>query len=301
MVYAGPVPGQNQRLGFRNEMLSNALESALKGSPRPLYDLLGRHSGLPGTRANMGIVQAFAEECAIRGETTERLVVTMAALDADMAPGGTELEILPMCGVMALGVRASKDERAVDRALLTLHGAAEDLRFRVRDCVPIALGRMGESMGDALVERVRSWMDGFFHAAAVLRGISDPNWLSRITRVDPVVTRLDEAFQLADKAERSASRYPGYKALVDALSSAPGAVATRFGVPVFDAMVQWCTTKEPTLRDAITANLKSSRLEGRYAPEIARVRAALEASAPVRRDADRIVKGTRGRGKRGRR
>jgi hypothetical protein len=281
-------------------MLSNALEAALKGSPRSLYDLLARASGLPGARANMGIVQAFAEECALRGASTDRLVVTMATLDADSAPGGTELEILPMCGVAALGARAARDEGVLDRALLTLHDAADDLRFRVRECVPVALARIGGAMGDALVERVRGWMDGYFHAAAVLLALADTNWLSRLSRPDTVLDRLEEAFALAANAERSAARYPGYKALVDALSSVPASVAARFGVPVFDRMVVWSASQNPTLRDAVEANLAGSRLQGRFAPEIARVRAELARTAPVRRDADRVVRGTRGRGRRGR-
>jgi hypothetical protein len=284
------------RLGFRNESLAQALESALSGSPRPLYAELARCSGLPGTRANMGIVRAFAEECAIRGAACDSLVVTMASIDADAAPGGTELEILPMCGVMALGVRAARDRGAVDRALMTLHDAADDLRFRVRECVPLALARIGETMGDALLERVAGWMDGYFHAAAVLLALADPAWLSHLQRSELAIARLNEAWTLAANAERAAQRYPGHKALVDALSAAPAALASRFGVVVLDAMIPWCQTKEPALRDAIEENLASPKLR-RLALDTERVRAELAKTAIVRRDADRVVEGTRGRGK----
>jgi hypothetical protein len=293
----GPSGG---RLGFRNEALAQALEAAIQGSPRSLYSELARHSGLPGVRANMGIVRAFAEECALRGAPSDRLVVTMAATDADAAPGNTELEILPMCGVMALGARAARDRAAVDRALLGLHAAADDLRYRVRDCVVLALARIGESLGDALLDRVRTWMDGYFHAAAVLRALADPAWLSHVSRAELAVARVHEAWELAATAERSAARYPGRKALVEALGETPAAVAARFGVVVLDAMVPWCETHDPDLRDAIGRNVESPKLS-RFFGDVERLRKALERSAPVRRDRDRVVEGTRNRGKRARR
>jgi hypothetical protein len=220
----------------------------------------------------------------------------MATMHVDTAPGASKYEILPMCGVAALGARAASDASAM-RALAVLHECAEDLRYRVRDCVAIALSRIGEQRGDALVHDLAAWMDGFFHAAAVLTALADPSWLAKIPTPDAVIARLDEGFILAKDAPRASARYPGYKALVDALGVAPSVAALRFGVPVFDLLVRWSTVKEPILRDAIAKNLEGPKLAGRFAPEIARVRAALEASAPVRRDPTTYVGPTRGRGR----
>jgi hypothetical protein len=108
---------------------------------------------------------------------------------------------------------------------------------------------------------------------------------------------MDEAFALAEEANRAVERYPGYKALLDALGSAPGALAMRFGVIVFDMLVRWAKTKHPLLREIVSKNLKSSALSGRYASEIVRVRAALENSAAPPRNPDHYVGPTRGRGK----
>jgi hypothetical protein len=65
-------------------------------------------------------------------------------------------------------------------------------------------------------------------------------------------------------------------------------------------LVRWSATKEPFLREAIEKNLTGSKLAGRFAPELARVRAALEATAPVRRDPTTYVGPTRGRGRKSR-
>jgi hypothetical protein len=178
-----------------------------------------------------------------------------------------------------------------------LHAAADDLRFRVRDAVPRGLARIGATRGDALVADVAPWMDGFFHAAAVLLALANEAWLTRVADHAEAARRLDEAFVLARDAARATFRYPGHKALVDALAVAPGACAARFGVPIFDLLERWAQVKEPILREAVAKNLRGARLANRFAPDIARVERALAASEPERRDPRSYVGPTRGRGK----
>ena len=224
------MPAHSQ--GFRSEALTRALDVAIGGDARALYDLLARMGGLPGPRVNSGVVLAFANECAARGTKADALVAKMATLDVDAAPGASKYEILPVCGVAALGARAASDAAAM-RALATLHDCAEDLRFRVRDGVADALARIGEVRGEPLVHDLASWMDGYFHAAAVLRALADPRWLTRIKSASAVVERLDEGFELAKNAPRATARYPGFKALIDALTSRPrrsGGALRRAGV-----------------------------------------------------------------------
>jgi hypothetical protein len=262
-----------------------------------LYKALGLASGLPGTRMNITLANAFATECSAHGEKADALAFTMATLDADEAPGATELEFLPVCGVLALGARAALDANVRPKVLPVLHDLSEDLRYRVREVVPHALARIGEKTGDALLRDVAGWMDGFFQAAAVLVALADARWCDTLNDAELVVTRLDEAYALAKNASRSASRYPGHKALVEALGVAPGALAVRFGVHVFDMLERWAVTEMPELRDAITKNLKSSKLAGRHANEVERVHAAVKKNLPPPRDPTVLVQGMRGRGK----
>lgn len=288
--------------GLRSETISTALGEALaapksEAARMRLYKALGLASGLPGTRMNITLANAFATECAAHGAKADPLAFTMAGLDADEAPGATELEFLPVCGVLALGTRAALDPKARPKVLALLHDASEDLRFRVREIVPHALARIGERGGDELLAAVAPWMDGYFQAAAVLLAMADPRWLDAMNDADLVVARLDEAYALAKNASRSASRYPGHKALVEALGVAPGALAVRFGVPVFDMLERWSKTEMPELREAITKNLKSSKLAGRHAAAVERVHAAVTRNLPPPRDPTIIVHGTRGRGK----
>jgi hypothetical protein len=280
----------------KREALVAVLDEALRGTPRPLYNHLARNSSLPSPRANEALLTDFADMCGTRGKAVDALLETMATIDADYAQGGTEFEFVPMCGVAGIGARASAGDKDYPKLLELLHVAADDLRFKVRDTVPLALARIGASRGDVLVHEVAPFMDGLFHSAAVLRALAIPGWLTKINDSATTVLRLDQAFWLLDKAPRSASRYPGYKALVDAMMVTPGIVAARFGVPVFDAMVSWSKSTEPVLREAIEKNLVGSKLAGRHQVDMLRVREALDGSAPVRRDPLTYVGPTRRRG-----
>ena len=279
--------------------MQTAFQEGIAGRPARLYVLLSNASGLPGTRVNMTIAQAFAVECVGLGKVSDKLVFEMCNLDADRAPGDSGGEFLPVCGVLALGARAATDKTPALRkkALPILHALSEDFRFRVREVVPVALGRIGAVMGDALVHEFASWTDGFFQGAAALNAMAQPNFLPTIDDADAALARLDEAYALAKNAARSASRYPGFKALVDALGTAPAALATRFGVPVFDHLAVWSNTEMKELRGAVETAIRSGKLTSRYAQEVKRVQAALDASVPPPRDPTLAVKGMRGRGK----
>jgi hypothetical protein len=291
--------------GLRGDALVATFAQAIEGRPERFYIQLGIQSGLPGTRMNLVLAQGFAMECVLRGKAADKLAFAMAALSPEAAPGASEREFLPVCGLLALGARAAsekKDTTLRKKVVAILHEASEDVRFRVREIVPIALAKIGATVGDPLVYDLASWMDGFFQAAAVLLAMAQPNFTPVIEDADAALARLDEAYALARDASRSMSRYPGRKALVDALAIAPTALAAHFGVPVFDHLVTWSNTEMPELRLAIEAPLRNEKLASRYAPDIKRVRAALAASLPPPRDPTMAVQGMRGRGKkRGRR
>lgn len=285
--------------GLRNPAITAALDEAVRGSFDKLYRALALASGLPGPRMNIGVALAFANECAARGRAADKVIDKLASLDAELAPGASELEFLPVCGVVAVGVRAAKekDRKARAKALAFLHDMTEDLRFRVREAAAASLARIGGSDPDGTVREVASWMDGYFQAAGVLRALAEPGWLDAIQDAESVIERLDEAFILARDAPRSAVRWPGWKALHEELGRVVAPVAARFGVPVFDKMIEWSAVEMPELREAIEKNLRDGKLGGRFTPEVERVRAALKKSAPVPRDPTLARQGMRGRAK----
>lgn len=288
----------------RRPTLTAAVDRAIAGDRKALIELLCRGSGLPGPRANVDLALSFAAECASRGKSADALVTYFTTLDPELAPGGgsgtygagSELEFLPICGVMACGARAAKDERARGPMLALLHDAAEDLRFRVRDAVPLALEAAGVAMGDALVAHVGEWMDGYFHAAAVLRAIVRMPWLAQVKDTAGVCELYERAFSLAEAAPRAAARYPGFKALAEALSLAIAPLAARVGVPFFDMLASLSRCKDPVLRELVTGALSKGNLVARHRADVTRVLAAFSSTAKPVRDPRSLPGPTRKRG-----
>ncbi|MDP9033262.1 MAG: hypothetical protein M3O50_00520 [Myxococcota bacterium] len=278
--------------------LGRALDEAVAGRQGRLFDLLARGSHLPGTRMNAPLAEAFAAACRSRGARADPVALALARLSAAEAPGATSLEFLPVCGVAALGSRAAADKDVRGAFLLELHARADDLRFRVRDAVVDSLARIGEAAGDALAVDVTAWMDGYFHAGAVVRALARETWLSTLHDGDVVAARVDEALALARDAPRAAARWPGHKALLDALSTSLVPVVIRFGAPMFDLLERWSVIQDPALREVIAGLLSAPKLAGRFGKEMERVRRSLKTSLPAPRNPDHDVGPTRDRSRR---
>jgi hypothetical protein len=284
-------------IGLQSDHLEKQLEAAIGGDRDPLYKHLARLSGLPGTRPNLPFAERFGEVVASHGKAADGLVVALVSLDENEAPGASAWEFLPVCGVYALAARAAKDDKAYRKSLARLHSLADDARFRVRDAVVAALVHLGTMCKVQLLDDVQPWMDGYHHAAAVILAIASEPLIHVLDGYASVEARLEEAFVLLENAPRSAARYPGHKHLVEAMSNTPRIVAARFGVPAFDQLARWTRTDDPDLRAIIRANLTGTRLVGRYASEIERVKAALAKTAPPVRNPDHNFGPHRSRGK----
>lgn len=288
--------------GLRSAELSSALERAVEGKPADLYRQLELQSGLPGPRVNMNLGIAFAHECARLGPKVDELTYAMANLPPDEARGASGKEFLSVCGVLAIGARAmlAKGSSALDLALSLLEEKADDPRFRVRDAVPTALAMIGSRMKEQLADRAETWMDRYFQAAAAVRALADPRWLETFgydAHGQPIHL-LHLAFVLAHEAPRSAFRYPGHKALVEALGWTPKAVARRFPQQMFDRYAIWAEyVKVPELREAILKNLDDAQIKKPFRDEIKRVKDLIEVGKGPPRDPTILRHGTRGRGK----
>lgn len=284
------------------DLVADAAGSAGTKARDDLFRRLELGSGLPGPRANLPLALDFAQACAGLGAQSDELAFALANDPPDERRSSSAREFLAMCGVLAVAARAqhAKEDAVHTRAVALLEARADDVRFRVREAIPIALSMLGARMKVDLVPAVEPWMDRYFHAAAVINALSEPAWLETFTTDEHAgpLGLLDAAFILAHDAPRSAVRYPGHKTLVEALAKAPRALAKRFGVPVFDLLSKWSAyVKIPDLRAAILANLDDTSMKKSFANEIRKVKDLVEGSKKPPRDPSRIVAGMRARGK----
>lgn len=285
---------------LRDPALLTAIEEAVAGDARKLFEFLPPKSGLPGLKPNYPLAQAVAEQIAAFGRKGNGLVRALCDLDSERASAESSRVFLPMCGVLALAARWKAN---VDRggAMARLQVLAEDDRRPVRDAVVVALRSMASSAEDAFFENLAAWMDGYLQAATVLDALSDRHVLDGLTNPEPVLDLLDRAFVLAESAPRAHQRTQGYRVLVRVLGEAPAAIMTRFPDKVAAWLADRATTKSKDLRESIERGIERARKAGHGEARVEEVARALEESAPPRRDPLTYVGPTRGRGrKRGR-
>ena len=184
--------------------------------PANLCDLLERGSGLPGPRPNLDLGRDVGEAIAARAGRADALLRAM--LDA-------RSEFVVVVAALALAYRwvLGIDPRGAASALQLL---AEDERRHVRGAVVEALRISIAARGEAAVEELSAWTDGYLQAHAVLAALADRALLSGLASPAPVLARLEEAFVLADVSPRAAERSQGVRTLRRDL---PHQVATLAG------------------------------------------------------------------------
>ena len=281
---------------LRDPALAQALALAITTRDRGIFRMLGPLSGLPGPRPNVALARALADDVTRAGHRADAFVRELLALDADRAPPGSAGEYFPFVGALALAARhrAGIDPKG---AIDDLHTMAEDVRKLVRSGVVLALREVAHGRERDLPDLLAGFMDGYLHAAVALEALTGRDVLTAIGDASGVVARLDDAFRMVEEAPRAHERTQGLRSLVHVLGVAQAAALVRFPRELLPWLTERAATKHPDLRRAIDDTLARFRDGGHAATVVADVRRALAASAPVRRDAARVVDGTRGRGK----
>ncbi len=275
--------------------LDESIARALRGDASELYAFLSRSSGLPGERANLMLARAFAQAVAMDPRGPD-LATRMATISADEAPGGSPLEFIPLCGVLAAGACGARQPSSREAMLRIIHDACDDLRFRVREAAPEALAQIGAHEGSALLAEIESFVEGYFHASVLLDALVSPAWMPKVDDAAAVVDVLTRAFDLADEAPRSAARWPGYKALTASIEKSIAPLALRFGEPILAAAAGFARTRDPHLREMVVRSLDDKKLRSRFPSELSQALGTLSAAKKPLRDPRAADRPTRKRG-----
>lgn len=293
---------------IRSDRLAVALERALAGDTADFFELLRRGSGLPRSaagaagpssgrnsapRPNVELARAVGGDLARHEGRAERLIVALAQ---------AEDEYPRVVAAMALAARslpgadARRSRARVEQALADLQELAEDPRQIVRSGVVEALRLRLAALGEPAVVDLAAWTDGYLQAHVALEALSDRTWLTTLPSSEALLARLDEAFRLADDSPRSAERSQGMRALRRGLPAQIAVFAARF-----PETVAWLEKKtactRPETREVVEGAIRALRRVVLSDVEAGRLAALMEASAKPRRDADRVVHGTRRRGR----
>jgi hypothetical protein len=234
-------------------------------SPGDREAYLQEHSGLPGPRGNLELLDAAAD---VAGADELR---RWAAIGPDDAGTNEPRGFLVMCGVAGLGRLAVEgDPDAIGE--LRIH--ANDPRWRVREAVAIALQRIGDADRDGMQAIAEAWAVGTaFERRAAVAAVAEPRLLrdpAGARRAAALLDRITASFA----QDTSGRRGEGPVALRKALGYAWSVVIVadpEEGEPTFE---RWLASDDADVRWICRENLKKARLERMDAGWVARCREA---------------------------
>ena len=129
-------------------------------------DYLKEHSGLPGPRADLELLQIVSD----LGD--EQFFMECLDYNEIIAPTNTPGEFIAACGVTGLGSLISSGKLQYYELLRKY---ASDSRWRVREGVAFALQIIGKKDFDSLIDRIGDWKEGNpYEKRAVVAGLCEP-------------------------------------------------------------------------------------------------------------------------------
>jgi hypothetical protein len=202
---------------------------------------LKKHSGLPGARANLELVEAVGEEA-----DADRLWRLSASRD----------EFLALCGTAGLGKVALMEPSTV---MTWLQELASDPRWRVREGVAIALQRIGREDMPHLLGEMKAWSgEGHYVQRAAAAGLCEPALLKERGHAVQTLVILDQiTTSLAASRDR---KDDGFRVLRQALGycwSVAAAAAPENARPYFE---KWMQSKDKDVAWVMTSNLGKVRM-----------------------------------------
>jgi hypothetical protein len=205
---------------------------------------LKKHSGLPGPRANLELVQAVGDEA-----DSDRLWRFSASAD----------EFLALCGTAGLGKVALMEP---DTVMTWLRELASDRRWRVREGVAIALQRIGRESMPHLLAEMQVWAgEGPYIQRAAAAGLCEPALLKQSSSAVQVLAILDRiTSSLAAATDRRMGE--DFKVLRQALGycwSVAAAAAPDNAQPYFE---KWLRSTNKDVAWVMRSNLSKARMAG---------------------------------------
>lgn len=237
-------------------------EAAYRTAPdREAY--LRAHSGLPGPRGNLELIDA-ASAVSDRSDL-ER----WAALDPDIAPENTPGVFLACVGTVGLGRLVASGDRSL---LPKLRQLSNDPRWRVREAVAMALQAWGDVEAGGLVDEMERWAVGSpLEGRAAMAALCEPRLLSdrrtvlgALTVLEILTLSVRDAVDGGDRNVRVLRQALGYG------WSVAIAADVAIGLPAFEP---WLSERHPDVRWIVRENLAKARLRKLVPDWVERARA----------------------------
>jgi hypothetical protein len=235
---------------------------------------LEQESKLPGPRANLALILAFADSCAARPQV-EIMPVLEQWLNTpiSVAPVNTPAEFPVACAAAGVAARLAVDDAGRGRLTAILEKAARDERWRTREGVVLGAQRAGERNPEVIVKLAESW--GAFRepyleraAVAILAHkslLKDPD-IARMALdlTGDIIARLQSLPSALRKTE-------GNRVLEQALGYVISMFVAALPEEGFARMERWLMEADEPTRRIINTNLGKARLTKAFPTQVARM------------------------------
>lgn len=212
---------------------------------------LMQESGLPGPRANLELMQAVAEV----GD--ESRFLHWLNYTPDVAPVNTPQEFLACCGTVGLGKLVKDGETEYLEQLRLL---ASDPRWRIRECVAMALQIYGEEHMEDLITEMEKWAKGNnYEKRAAAAALCEPKLLTQKEQASKVLQILEtitySVMEIADRKDE------GFEALKKGLAYCWSVAIVAFPDEGKQRFEKLMTVNDKDIRWIVKENLKKERLK----------------------------------------
>lgn len=246
------------------------LTAYLAGQPDDsLQAYMMEQSNLPGVRANLELVAAFAEligttvtQPGARVDRVEALLDSWAQLPLERAPVNHPREILPAAAAEAYGAVAAARPDWWDDELSKLHRLTSDPRWRTRDMVVKGLQRMCDADWSRTCAALVGWAgDAPFAARAAVAAVAESRLLEDKARAEDALAVQANAVSTFMGIAPERRRDEDVRALRQALGYTLSVVTAASPETGFHLMEELAALPDPDIVWIVRENMKKKRLQ----------------------------------------
>ncbi len=221
-----------------------------------LSQFLIHHSNLPGRRANLELIHAFADV-----NRNSPRVMKWTEISEEDADVNDPKAFLVFCAVVSLGqiYTETRDEKILHR----LKEMANDTRWRVRECVAFGFQRIGEHEFTLLKEIFSDWLHSAnnYERRCILVSLAQPSFLNE--------ERAEYCLEIANKIleELIIDEDESFRVLKKGLDFAISVYVSEAPTAGFMFMNSWIG-KNRIIDSVLKTNLLKNRLAKHYPQKV---------------------------------
>ena len=248
-----------------HETLSSLLSRAFTGNRRPLEYYLREQSRLPGTRANLELVNSLSDLlAAVASEQPDQVWMLLNYLvqDEKTVVSNTPDEFVVLCGVVAFGACATVRQEWHTEVFEILKHFASSSSWRVREGVAIALQRLlpvnPQKTIEFLLELARK--GNCFQQRASIAAIAEPSLLQTPAMIDAALEIQRLVVERVHALPAAVRKREDVRALRQSLGYTLSVVAAAAPEKGFALMRDCAGWDDPDINWILRENLKKKRL-----------------------------------------